>query len=90
MLPRRLGHCFGSLNTLTSKECSETGAFGHSCNCIVRSQKLRRYRRYEANFFFLKCLKFYVDSKTAIVNWEDVFGFQVNWVETSCVHFCLL
>ena len=89
-MPWKLGQCFGSLNTLTCKGCSETGAFGHSLNHIVRIQQLRKYWSYETNLFFSKCLKLYVDSKIAIVNWENDFGFEDNWVGTCCVNFSLV
>ena len=38
---------------------------------------------YEADFFFSKCSKFNVDSKNAIKNQENVFGFADTCIWTG-------
>ena len=48
----RIQQCFGPVNTLISKRCSETGVLANSSNQIFRNQSLRLSRSYEVDLFF--------------------------------------
>ena len=75
MLPCNFQQCLGPVITLTTERCSETGAFSHSSNYILRSQNLSKLLSYEGDLFFPKCVKFYKDFKNAIEISEIVYSF---------------
>ena len=56
MLLWKLQQCFGPLNTLISKGCSETGSLGHFSKHIFRNQQLPTSINYEDDLYF-KMLK---------------------------------
>ena len=51
VLSCRLLQCLGSVNTLTSKGCSETRYAMHSSNLRIRSETFRKYLGSEAQLF---------------------------------------
>ena len=76
---------FGSLNTLISKECSEIRVLGRSSNHIFRNQSLR-----VCWSFFSKYSKFYVHFGNPIKLRENLYGFEDNFIWTSCRSYCQL
>ena len=66
---------FETLNRLTAERCSETGSPMHSINHAFQSEYFRKCLSYEAQVFFSKFSKFYVDSKNTIKYPQKIFGF---------------
>ena len=83
MLPCKFHQCFGPVNTFTAEECSETKAFGHSTNQILRSQSIPKKLSYEDDPFS-KMGKVLCNFKNAINILENGSCFEDNCIRIYC------
>ena len=77
-------------NKFTAERFSEPRPLIHSSKHLFRSQQLRKYLSYEADFFFSKCSKFNLDSKNAIKMRQKFFGHSDNCIWIGDGKFSLL
>ena len=74
----------------TEKGFSERISVMHLNKRIFRSQKLQKYLRYEALFFFSERGKFHVDTKNGKTMQQKVYGFLDHVISMGNRKFSLL
>ena len=74
VLSCRFHQCLEPFNTLLAKGCSQTVLFRHLSNYIIFESRILDILKPYGSSFFKKPLKFHVDCKKAIKNWENKFA----------------
>ena len=77
-LSRRFPKYLERFHIMTPKACSEMALFRELSNQHFHSLQFQKYISYDDHLFFLRCLKFEVDSRNGIKNREKVFCFSDN------------